>query len=83
MWFWYFVIKIYPVMRAADEQRAFVVHQAQEMDTREQRSAHRPVNISHTISRKRPQEHDERTVTISHSLLFNNLYLFAIDLSHK
>ena len=60
-------------MRAADEQRAFVVHQAQEMDTREQRSAHRPANMSHTISHKRPQEHDERTVTMNHSLLFNNL----------
>ena len=79
----YFVIKIYPVMRVADEQTAFVVHQAQEMDRTEQRSAHRPADMSHTISHKGPQEHDERTVTISHSLLFNNLYLFAIDLSHK
>ena len=68
----YFVIKIYPTMRAADEQRAFVVHQAQETDTREQRSAHRPADMSHTISHKRPQEHDERTVIVSHSLL-NNL----------
>ena len=79
----YFVIKIYPVMRAADGQRAFVVPQAPEMDTREQRSVRRPADISHTISHKRPQEHDERTVTMNHSLLFNNLYLFAIDLSHK
>ena len=81
--FLYFVIKIYPAMRAADEQRAFVVHQAQETDTREERSANRPADISHTISHKRPQEHDERTVTMNHSLLFNNLYLFAIDLSNK
>ena len=50
----YFVIKIYPVMRAADEQRVLAVHQAQEMDIREQRSAHRPADISHTISHKRP-----------------------------
>ena len=59
-------------MRAADEQRAFVIHQAQETDTREQRSAHRPADISHTFSRQCPQEHDERTVIVSHSLL-NNL----------
>ena len=59
-------------MRAADEQRVLVVHQAPEIDTREQRSVRRPADISHTISRQRPQEHDERTVIISHSLL-NNL----------
>ena len=59
-------------MRVADEQRVLVVHHSPEMDIREQRSAHRPANISHTISRQRPQEHDERTVIISHSLL-NNL----------
>ena len=53
-------------MRADDEKRVLVVHQAPEMDTREQRSAHRPA------AHKRPQEHDERTVIISHSLL-NNL----------
>ena len=56
-------------MRTADEQRVLVVHQAQEMDTREHRSAHRHADISHTVSRRRPQEHDERTVIISHSLL--------------
>ena len=72
MCFLYFVIKIYPAMRAADEQRVLVVHQAPEMDTREQRSVRKPADISHTISRQRPQEHDERTVIISHSLL-NNL----------
>ena len=68
-------------MRAADEQRAFVVHLAQEMDRREQRTVYRPGNIRHIISRQRPQEHDERTVSIRHSLLFDNLYLFQISLS--
>lgn len=71
MYFLYFVIKIYPAIRAADEKRVLVVHQAPEMDTREQRSVRRPADISHTISRQRPQEHDERTVIISHSLLNN------------
>ena len=63
-------------MRAADEHRAFVVHQAQEMDRREQRrTVYRPGDIRHIISRQRPQEHDERTVSRGHSLLFDNLYL--------
>ena len=69
MCFLCFVVKIYSAMRTANEQRVFVVHQAQEMDTREERLAHRPADISHTFSRHRPQEHDERTVIISHSLL--------------
>ena len=59
-------------MRVADEKPVLVVHQAPEMDIREQRSAHRPADISHTFFRQCPQEHDERTVIISHSLL-NNL----------
>ena len=60
-------------MTAADEQQVLVVHHAPEMDIREQRSGHRPADISHTFSRQCPQEHDERTVIVSHSLL-NNLY---------
>ena len=68
-------------MRAADDQRAFVVHQAQETDRREQRTVYRPADIRHIISRQRPQEHDERTVSIGHSLLFDNLYSFQISLS--
>ena len=70
--FLYFVIKTYPTMRTADDQRAFVVHLAQEMDRGEQRTVQRPADIRNIISRRRPQEHDERTVSIGHSLLFDN-----------
>ena len=48
-------------MRAADDQRAF--HLAQETD-----------RIGYITYRQRPQEHDERTVSIGHSLPFDNLY---------
>ena len=62
-------------MRAADEKRVFVVHQASEMDTREQRSVRRPADISHTIFRQRPQEHDERTVIVVIHCLITCNYL--------
>ena len=75
MYVLYFVIKIYPAMRAADEKRVFVVHQASEMDTREQRSVRRPADISHTIFRQRPQEHDERTVIVVIHCLITCNYL--------
>ena len=58
-------------MRAADDQRAF--HLAQETDRTEQRTV-RPADIGHITYRHRPQEHDERTVSIGHSLPFDNLY---------
>ena len=51
-------------MRTADDQRAFVVHLTQEMDGGEQRAVQRPAGIRNIISRRRPQEHDERTVSI-------------------
>ena len=70
--FLYFVIKTYATMRAADDQRAF--HQAQETDRTEQRTVYRPADIRHITYRQRPQEHDERTVSIGHSLPFDNLY---------
>ena len=75
--FLYFVIKTYPTMRATDDQKAFVVHLAQEMDRREQRAVYRPADIGHITSRQRPQEHDERTVSIDHSLPFDNLVLIS------
>lgn len=70
--FLYFVIKTYPAMRAANDQRAFDL--AQETDRTEQRTVYRPADIGHITSRQRPQEHDERTVSIGHSLPFDNLY---------
>ena len=66
--FLYFVIKTYPTMRAADDQRAF--HLAGETDRTEQRTVYRPADIGHITYRQRPQEHDERTVSIGHSLPF-------------
>ena len=72
-------------MRPAYERRALVVHEASEMDTGEQRSERTTTDRRQSIFRQRPQEHDERTVSKSHSLLFNNsvLYRFAIYLSWK
>lgn len=70
--FLYFVIKTYPTMRAADDQRAF--HLAQETDRTEHRTVYRPADIGHITYRQRPQEHDERTVSIGHSLPFDKLY---------
>ena len=55
-------------MRAADDQRAF--HLAQETDRTEQRTVYRPADFGHITYRQRPQEHDERTVSIGHSLPF-------------
>ena len=74
--FLYFVIKTYPTMRAA-------FHLAQETDRTEQRTVYRPADIGHITYRQRPQEHDERTVSIGHSLPFDNLYWFQIGLFYK
>ena len=73
-------------MRPACERRAFIVHEASEMDIGEQRSERTTAaDRRQSIFRQRPQEHDERTVSKSHSLLFNNsvLYRFAIYLFWK
>ena len=72
-------------MRPAYERRALIVHEASEMETGEQRSERTTADRRQGIFRQRPQEHDERTVSKSHSLLFNNsvLYRFAIFLSWK
>ena len=78
--FLYFVIKTYPTMRT--DQRAFVVHLAQETERTEQGTI-RPTDIGHITYRQRPQEHDERTVSIGHSLPFDNLYWFQIGLFYK
>ena len=78
--FVHFALKICSAMRPAFERRAFIVHEALEMDTGEQRSERTTADRRQSIFRQRPQEHDERTVSKSHSLLFNNsvLYRFAI-----
>ena len=72
-------------MGPACERGALIVHEASEMDTGEQRSERTTADRRQSIFRQRPQEHDERTVSKSHSLLFNNsvLYRFAIYLSWK
>ena len=72
-------------MRPAYERRALVVHEASEMDTGKQRSERTTADRGQSIFRQRPQEHDERKVSKSHSLLFNNsvLYRFAIFLPWK
>lgn len=59
-------------MRPACERRALIVHEASDMDTEEQRSERTTAGRRQSIFRQRPQEHDERTVSESHSLLFNN-----------
>ena len=83
--FVHFALKICSVMRPACERRALVVHEASEMDTGKERSERTTADRRQSIFRQRPQEHDERTVSKSHSLLFNNsvLYRFAIYLSWK
>jgi len=78
--FVHFVLKICSPMRPACERRALIVHKSSEMDTGEQRSERTTPDRRQSIFRKRPQEHDERTVSESHSLLFNNsfsIYLFC------
>ena len=81
----HFVLKICSSVRPACERRALIVHEASEMDTGEQRSERTTAERRQSIFR-RPQEHDERTVSESHSLLFNNslvLYRFSIYLFCK
>ena len=71
-------------MRPACERTALMVQEASEMETGEQRSERTIANRRHSIFRQRPQEHDERTVSKSHSLLFHNslvLYRFSIYFS--
>ena len=68
-------------MRPAYERRALVVHEASEMDTGEQRSERTTADRRQSIFRQRPQEHDERTVSKSHSLLFNNSVLYHLQFS--
>ena len=75
--FVHFALKICSAMRPACERRAFVVHEASEMDTGEPRSERTTADRRQSIFRQRPQEHDERTVSKSHSLLFNNSLCFV------
>lgn len=84
--FVHFVLKICSPMRPACERRTLIVHEASEMDTREQRSERTTADRRQSIFRQRPQEHDERTVSESHSLPFNDslvLYRFSIYLFCK
>ena len=84
--FVHFVLKICSPMRPACERTALIVHEASEMETGEQRSERTIANRRHSVFRQRPQEHDERTVSKSHSLLFHNslvLYRFSIYLFCK
>ena len=84
--FVHFVLKICSPTRPAWERRALIVHEASEGDTGEQRSERTTADRRQSIFRQRPQEHDEPTVSESHSLLFNNsfvLYRFSIYLSCK
>ena len=54
-------------MRPACERRALIVHEASYMDTEEQRSERTTAGRRQSIFRQHPQEHDERTVSESHS----------------
>ena len=80
------MLKICSPIRPAYERRALIVHEASDMDTEEQRSERTTAGRRQSIFRQHPQEHDERTVSESHSLLFNNslvLWRFSIYLSCK